>query len=321
MNRIVSIGFFSLLICLASGCFEEDYVPEPTTNLTIFEQLLSNEEYSQLAKALSKAGLDNRLAVDGPFTFFAPNNTTLTAFLDAESTNIEDVSASYLKEILSYHLFGGLMLPEDFEDSGYLTSLSRTDNSLKGISLYYQQNGNQLALNNQVNIDLVGEELANGILYPINEILTLPRLTDFLNIPNNGLSRMIEGFDLASYTNSLEVSGQRVVFTPTNEAFDVLFDSLSINSLNELDGTNFPTPAVDVVNYHILPDSNFLINDLFSDTFLIKMKNEQNIKIQFDTSFNDFVIIDNSSNVISFEERDIQASNGIMHILNHLMIP
>lgn len=317
MSRIILTSF---LICFLCGCFEDDYIPPPTTSLTLFEQLQSDPNYSEVAKAISKAGLDNRLSVDGPFTFFAPDNTALTNFFGSIGQTLDDIDAFDLREYLAYHIVNETILPDDFANKGFLTTLSTNDNSLKGLSVYYEKSGNQLSINNQVTIDLNEDEKSNGVIYPINEIFSIPTLENFLEIQSNSFGLMKEGFQLVNFLDNLEVSGQNTVFAAKNDAFTEWFDSLSVSTVQELEAVDPNTQFI--INYHYLEDSVFLLDDLFSDTTFISMRNGVNIRLQTDTTTMDTLfVLDSKSNTIFFEEMDIQASNGIMHIIDKLMIP
>lgn len=316
MNRIALISLFTCLLC---GCFKDPYIPEPTNTLTLFEQLQSDDKYSEVAKALSKSGLESRLSAgEGPFTFFAPDNTTLNSYLGEQT--IEDIPVEDLRNVLSYHIVDGLITADSLSDIGYLTSQSSNDNCLKGISILYEKNGNDLVLNKQIGVEFSAQGLANGILYPCDAILTIPTLEDFLNFQPSVFSIIQEGYDLINYSDELAVSGQHALFTPQNDAFTELFDTSGVNSLADYVALD-ANYADFLINYHLVQDSSFLTTDI-TDTTIIEMRSETNILLFRDTSnVENHQIIDSRSNTILLDEKDIQASNGIIQIIDRLMAP
>lgn len=78
----------------------------PSMNLV--EIASSREEFSELAAAVVKAGLDDELAAAGPFTVFAPTNEAFQALYDALGVaGLEEIDAADLEPILLHHVFSG----------------------------------------------------------------------------------------------------------------------------------------------------------------------------------------------------------------------
>lgn len=306
--------FYSLfLVVLLSAC-EDELIPNPTPTLTILEQLQTDANYSELTKALSKAGLDNRLQVSGPLTFFAPDNTALAAFLGDET--VESVDGEYLQQILSYHLVPKLLLKDDFDNRGYLTTSSEVDSLLKRLSIAYVKDGDQLVINNVANVSLAGNELDNGVVYPVNQVLNLPTLASLL-ANQADYHRIVKGFDLVNFTNDLGISGRKTLLLPQDNAFDYLLDSVGVSDMESLQAA-IPSLFAPTINYHIVPDTHFLVEDL--DSSIIVGKNGQNIAIRLDTLGAAF-LVDFAGNAVHFEETNIQATNGMIHLIDTLLVP
>lgn len=105
---------------------------------------------------------------------------------------------------------------------------------------------------------------------------------------------------------------QYTVFAPTNEAFEELYTTLGVGSVEELD----PQLVLNVLLYHVIEGrrgSNSVVppkKPRAIETLLgVSFKVDPNANIQ---------AIGNTAN---FESIDISASNGIIHVIDSVLLP
>jgi transforming growth factor-beta-induced protein len=97
---------------------------------TVVDIALSDENFSILVAALTKAGLVSALQADGPFTVFAPTNAAFAALLaKLDITADELLNQSDLAKVLLYHVVPGLVKAGDITD-GLVAETLNTGNSL-----------------------------------------------------------------------------------------------------------------------------------------------------------------------------------------------
>lgn len=133
--------------------------------------LAGEDEYSLFAQALAAAGLDVVLANAGPYTLFAPNNEALSAFLVQAGLGREEFLAdtALLRTIVFYHIIPYRVAVEAMPigraaDYGTL---------LAGNTLALSRDAEDLELV-FVNIFPIADdpfEAANGLIYPLNDVL------------------------------------------------------------------------------------------------------------------------------------------------------
>lgn len=88
-----------------------------TFDKSVYGTLAGNANYSLLASAIAKTGLDKVLTGPGPFTLFAPNDD---AFSDAaralKISKLELMALPNLADILKYHVIAGIVMSTDLKE-------------------------------------------------------------------------------------------------------------------------------------------------------------------------------------------------------------
>jgi len=105
---------------------------------------------------------------------------------------------------------------------------------------------------------------------------------------------------------STVASNELTVFAPTDEAFEMLFDQLGINGIDDLTAEQL-TP---ILLYHVVAGK--VMSSALSDGFV---ETVNGAAIQVDLS--DGVLINNAEVIIA----DLHAANGVIHIINKVLLP
>jgi len=114
---------------------------------------------------------------------------------------------------------------------------------------------------------------------------------------------------LSGLAESMQMTDGHTIFVPTNEAFD----EMSIERFTELTNPKNTTELMAFVKHHFMPTKQML--SAFEDGQVITTPDENQITV--DQSSYDDVYISGSKIIKS----DIEASNGVIHIVNGVIDP
>jgi len=122
---------------------------------------------------------------------------------------------------------------------------------------------------------------------------------------NPSLSTLSGLIARAGLTEALQASGPFTVFAPSNEAFK----AVPAKTLDELNAN--PEKLKDVLAYHVLP-----VKALAADVKNSKAKTLQGSDIELSKA-GDFVTVESAA----VTQADLQASNGVVHIVDTVLTP
>lgn len=142
-------------------------LPEDLTSLPASLAIEQSPDLSTLAGALATAGFDDRLAGEGPFTVFAPNNGALAKI----PTNVLDsilADAALLQQLLGYHVVEGQALSAaDLATAGTVATAD-------GEQLTFTAADGGLTINNSAAVVCADIPIGNGVLHIVDSILEPP---------------------------------------------------------------------------------------------------------------------------------------------------
>jgi len=313
-NFKLSIGSFTILIALVmliSACSKDDDTDNNTQTppqKSIVEIATSDNNFSILVEALSKADLVTALEGDGPFTVFAPTNAAFeTLFQTLGVDGINDLTAEALTPILLYHVVGSKASSSDLV-TGYYETLSNSTPDSKGMVIYAEVNNGGVSINNSVNVVNADINATNGIVHVIDKVILPPTVVD-IAIQNENFTTLVAAVAKAGLVDALNGEGPFTVFAPTNDAFEAAFTALGITGLDDLSADAL-TP---ILLYHVVPD-NVLASEVSSG--MVPTLNTQS-SISINASSNGVVLNDNATVVAT----DIQGSNGVIHVIDNVILP
>jgi uncharacterized surface protein with fasciclin (FAS1) repeats len=269
---------------------------------TVVDVALDNG-FTSLATAVITAellpALTNPIAT---LTVFAPTNDAFNFIAAALGTDIAGLLAlPNLADILAYHVLGTEVLAADVINGAVVTPLSTT-NTLK---LTKTSTGNVLFVN-QAQVITADVQADNGVVHVLNEVV-LPSETVVDVAIDNGFTTLVTAVVAAellpALTNPL---ADLTVFAPNNDAFAAL-------PVGVLDGLLTDIPALtEVLLYHVV-EGSALAADL-SDGQMIETYLGQDVEV----SINGSVVTINESEVIL---ADVEADNGVVHVIDAVLIP
>lgn len=289
---------------------------EPTTmDQTIVEIASETEELSSLVAALQRAELVSVLSGDGPFTVFAPTNDAFDQFLSSNGFDaLEDVPVDVLTQVLLNHVVNG-NFDSGSLSNGYVKTNAAESTTANNIDMYIDVT-NGVSINGQSSVTQADINASNGIVHLVSDVIALPTVVSFATADDNfaTLTTALTRNDLPTdFVSALTAEGPYTVFAPVNDAFTALLEELGVNGLEDIDAATLDA----VLKYHVASGANVLSTALTDDMSVATLANV-NFTIDLD---NGAEIVDNRGRRTSIIITDVQASNGVIHALNRVILP
>jgi len=171
--------------------------------------------FTELAKALTAAGLVDALKGDGPFTVFAPTDAAFAAFEKANPGVLGDLSKDELTAVLTYHVVAGAAVKSTaLKDEQVFVTLG-------GSPLLIDTTGGVKA--SDAKVTAADVEASNGVIHVIDKIM-LPPADDIVEtaIAAGMFTQLAGALTAADLVTALKGDGPFTVFAPTDDAFEAL---------------------------------------------------------------------------------------------------
>ncbi|UII34185.1 fasciclin domain-containing protein [Fulvivirga ulvae] len=295
---IYSVLLLSMLLLVFTGCGDDDDGGNPEPQY-IVDVAIANG-YNTLAAALTEANLVDDLQATGPFTVFAPTDAAFAA-AGITADNVGDVEN--LEAILLYHVVSGEVMSSDLT-TGDVATLNGATVAIDASALTV--NGANISAPFDV-------EASNGVIHTIDQVL-LPPPPSIVQIAqaNSNLSILVEALTkFPDLVNLLNGDGSFTVFAPTNAAFA---DLLGVIGQNELD--DIPEDVLKrVLQYHVIASAALASSDL-SDGQMAATALGSDDEVTISISGSDVMV--NNANVTT---ANIEANNGIIHVIDAVLVP
>ncbi len=259
--------------------------------------------FNILLEAAQRAGLANFLSTENNLTVFAPTDDAFEALLgDLGLASLDDIPAATLTSILTYHVIGAKVMSSGLS-TGYVSTLSEYEGN--SISMYIET-GSEVTINNSVTVTTADVEAGNGVIHVVDKVILPPTVVN-IALANDNFTTLVQAVVKAGLVDALSSEGPFTVFAPTNAAFEALFSQLDISGIDDLTAEQL-TP---ILMYHVVP-GNVLSTELTSGE-VGTLNQENNLTVDLSSG----VKINESSVVAA----DIQGANGVVHVIDQVLIP
>lgn len=292
-----SIGLAALLFSAGSV----------SAQTNVFDDVIAvSPNHTYLEAALIQEGLDVALQdPSGTFTVFAPDDNAFTALATALNTDINGLLALQdLDQILLYHVLGVTADAASVTNGAVVPTLNTTNT----IKLTKTSMGSVYA--NQAMVNAADLTTANGIVHSIDAVI-LPNETVVDVAIDNGFTSLyaavVQAELLPALTNPLAAL---TVFAPTNQAFDDLAAALN----TDINGLLALPNLADVLLYHVI-GSEVLSGDLSNGLIAPPLSSTNTLKITVTSNSEVFI------NQAQVTLADVLADNGVVHVLNEVVLP
>ena len=307
---------------------------------SIVDTAIANDDLSLLVDALiqADAGLVATLNGEGPFTVFAPTNQAFVDLLDLLGDDFNSLSdfdteaeKALLVKVLTYHVVAGTAAFSTDLSNGQTIETFQGENvgiNIKDGTVHIVD-----ATETNAAVTTADVKATNGVVHVINKVLLPQEVLDLLAqmslktiveiaVATDDLSLLVGALGQADagLVETLGGAGPFTVFAPTNAAFVDLLNALGddFNSLADFDTEAEKMLLVKVLTYHVVAGTAAFSTDL-SDGQNIKTFQGENVGINIK---NGSVHIedateDNATVVLA----DVEASNGVVHVINKVLLP
>jgi uncharacterized surface protein with fasciclin (FAS1) repeats len=284
---------------MSSSCSKSD---DNSNDQNITTIVSNNPNFSLLALAINRAGLTSTINTSNNITVFAPDNEAFAAAGINESA-INSLPVETLSAILRYHVVGSSINATAVPTSAAVATL-------EGRKLFASNNANGVFVNG-IKVKQADVAASNGIIHVISKVMMPPTQTIAeIASTNPDFSLLLAAVVRAGLATAVSSEGNYTVFAPTNAAFNAAgFNSAA--DINNADQALIST----VVRYHVLPTTVFA-----SDLMNGNVNSLQGGALQISTAPS--VKIASSSNPVSnIVSADIIATNGVIHVINRVLLP
>jgi transforming growth factor-beta-induced protein len=281
-------------------------VPPVKTLPNIVEIAVADGRFKTLVAALTKANLVETLSGPGPFTVFAPTDDAFAALLAKLGISAEELlNNPDLASILTYHVVAGKATAADVVKLNKVSTVNGKDVTIE------VKDGNVI-LNGSIKVIITDIMASNGVIHVIDGVLLppadpKPSIVD-IAVGNPDFSTLVAALTKADLVTALSAEGPFTVFAPNNAAFAKLADNLGVEVADLLELPNL----ADILLYHVASGA-VKAEEAVS---LKSIETLQGASVHISTSHGNVFI--NHSKVIS---ADIEASNGIIHVIDAVLLP
>ena len=290
---------------------------------SVVDHALANPGFSNLVAALGAAdgNLVNVLSGAGPFTVLAPDDDAFATFLNGAA--LGDIPTDALSQVLLNHVVGGAISSTDLMELNaagtYYTNTSATGAVSNPMSLYFNSSDGVMfnGISSVIAADVVG---TNGIIHAVDAVIGLPTIVDFaLADPTfetlvAALTRSDLTFDYVTTLSTSDGTSPApfTVFAPTNDAFGDLLTELGVAGLGDIAE---PTLKA-TLDHHAVAGLNVRSTAL-TDVFTVPTLGG-NITANVTGGA---TLTDANNRVSNIIAVDVQASNGVIHVIDKVVLP
>ena len=270
--------------------------------------------FGTLLQAATAAGLVETLQGPGPFTVFAPTDEAFAA-LPAGALDKLLADPEALKKVLLYHVVSGKVTADQVVK---LTSADTAEGSPIAIAV----KDGKVYLNDSTQVTTADVEASNGVIHVIDQVLMPPAMVAS-PVPSASAAAMddivatakaagtfktlLTAATAAGLVETLQGPGPFTVFAPTDEAFA----ALPAGTLDKLLAD--PEALKKVLLYHVVSGEVTAdqvvgmtsADSVEGDPIAIAVKDGK-------------VYLNDAAQVVA---TDIKASNGVIHVIDQVILP
>ena len=270
--------------------------------LDIVDTAVSAGSFQTLVAAVQAAGLVDTLKGDGPFTVFAPTDE---AFAKLPQGTIAELlkpeNKSKLQAILAYHVVPGSVKAAE------VVKLSSAK-TVQGQEIDIAVNGEEVTVD-AAKIVKTDIHTANGLIHVIDSVL-LPADKDIVETAAaaGSFNSLVAAIEAAGLVETLKGEGPFTVFAPSDDAVAKLPQATVDNLLRPENKDQLAA----VLTYHVIAGKVMAADVVHLKSAKTVLGNDVTI-----TAADGNVRI-NDANVVA---TDIETTNGVIHVIDSVLLP
>jgi uncharacterized surface protein with fasciclin (FAS1) repeats len=305
MKKLAALIAGAAMLVVAAGVASAS--PAKTTAVSdtnIVETAVAAGQFKTLAALVTKAGLADTLATGGPFTVFAPTDA---AFAKVPQATLNALAADpdLLKSVLLYHVVPGKVTAAD------VVKLSSVK-TLEGRSLSIKVVNGSVSID-QATVTTPDVMASNGVIHVIDSVL-IPKAAPAAPAKNivqtavaaGQFKTLVSLVKKAGLAGALQGKGPFTVFAPT----DAAFAKVPKATLAALAKDKAKLKAV--LLYHVAKGK-------VTSTKVVKLKSVKTLQgTAVGVKVAGGKVFVGGARVIT---PDVMSSNGVIHVINKVLIP
>ncbi len=268
----------------------------------IVDTAVANGKFTKLAAALGAADLVDALKGEGPFTVFAPTDDAFAKLpAGTVATLLKPENKDKLTAILTYHVVSGKVMAKQ------VVGLKGAK-SLNGQRIDVAVDGSKVTVDG-ANVVMTDIACDNGVIHVIDSVIlpadkTIPATAEAAG----SFKTLLAAAGAAGLAETLGSKGPFTVFAPTDEAFG----KLPAGTVESLLKPENKQKLVDILKYHVVAGRVYSEDAVAAKT----AKTLLGSPISVNVSKAGAMI--NSSKLV---KTDIDASNGVIHVIDSVLMP
>ncbi len=268
----------------------------------IVETAVAAGKFNTLAKTLEAADLVETLKGSGPFTVFAPTDEAFNKLPEGTIANLlKKENKAQLVSILTYHVVAGKVKAAD------VMKLSGAK-SVNGQRIDIKVDGSKVSVDSS-NVVTTDIECSNGVIHVIDSVL-MPTNDNLPTVASKAgkFATLLKAVKAAGLVDALSGEKPLTVFAPTDDAFAKLDKDLLASLLKPENKEKLAS----ILKYHVVEGR------VYSDEAVAakSAKTLQGGSVKISTKDKSAYV--NDAKIIA---TDVDASNGVIHIIDSVILP
>ena len=268
----------------------------------IVDTAVSAGSFNTLVAALKAADLVDALKGNGPFTVFAPTDEAFAKLPKGTlDMLLKPENKGKLTAILTYHVVSGNVM------SAQAAQLSAAK-TLNGQQIDIARKGNGLTIDG-ANVAKADIACSNGVIHVIDSVI-LPSDKNIVEtaVAAGSFKTLATALQAAGLVDALQGDGPFTVFAPT----DAAFAKLPAGTVESLLKPENREKLAAVLKFHVVAGRAFAADALATGEF--KTLGGQMVRVRLQDG-KPFV------NDAPISATDIDASNGVIHVIDSVLLP
>jgi uncharacterized surface protein with fasciclin (FAS1) repeats len=298
----------------------EEEAGEEMEEKSIVDIAVEDGRFTTLVTAVGAAGLAETLSSEGEYTVFAPTDDAFAALPEGTVESLLEDPEGALKDILLYHVVGSVVPAET------VVTLDSAD-TLQGEPVTIAVEDGEVVLNDTAKVIITDIAASNGIIHVIDAVILPPSISEAaaedamaeeemmdaksiaeIATEDGRFTTLMAAVGAAGLAETLSGEGEFTVFAPTDDAFAALPEGTVESLLEDPEGA-----LKDILLYHVLSQAvpaADVVNFEGAETV-----QGENVAIAV---VDGEVVLNDSAKVVL---TDIAASNGIIHVIDAVLLP
>jgi uncharacterized surface protein with fasciclin (FAS1) repeats len=289
----------------ASGCESHGKATQASRtshgSADIVDTAVAAGSFKTLAAALQAAGLVDAMKGEGPFTVFAPTDEAFAKLpAGTVETLLKPQNKAMLTAILTYHVAPGRFEAQDVVTRTNLGTLNgqRIDIETRdGVRV------------DKAKVIKANIECSNGVIHVVDRVI-MPSSDSILEtaVKAGSFQTLAAAVKTAGLVEALSGSGPYTVFAPT----DAAFAKLPAGTVENLLKPENRDKLIAILKYHVVPGRIYANDALVAET----AETAEGSRVRFSVASGNLMV-----NGASILHPDLEATNGVIHVIDEVILP